>query len=375
MVVVVECPECETRYRIDVARLGSSGSLLKCTRCGHMFPPPSATATPAVAPPRRSKRVKPSSNDNLTLPFADGARKPLPPDDHEKTIEEPDESFTLGSDEPEPDEHVFEDPAPNLDAGPELDLDLPDEAVEEPDFEIPDEPEEDRLAPPPPPPPPPPAAPKPAPATAPRKRARPARRPIEEEPMVFGDDEEPAPTPVAGDRGKLRAIGVFLLIVVGFYALLWRTFVAEPALADRWLGDLPVIGPLATERLLAREISLVKVEGRYDRIRHGRGSEVFVITGDAMSMAPSALHSVRVRGRAFDAAGKLLDEKTIYCGNAVSAAILNDLSPREVSVLQQIQPPARFTIEPGAAKSFVIVFTSPPPGIASFTAEVVGARR
>jgi len=323
-----------------------------------MFPPPSPSSA-ANPPSRRPKRAKPSSNDNLTLPFDTPAKIPPQLEDDEKVIEEPDESFTLGAGEDLPPPQAEEEPPP---------FDEPPSFADEPAvFDEAEEEEEEEEEPPPPPPP----------RAAKSRREVPRRpRPEPEEAMVFGDDELP-PAAARGDddRTKLRILGIFLAIVVVAYALLWRTLVAEPALADRWLGNVPVVGALATERLLAREIRLHDLAGRYDRIRHGRGDEVFIISGNAMSLATEPLHSVRIRGRALDGEGNVLDQKAIYCGNAVSAAILNDLTPREVSVLQKIQPPARFTIAPGDTKSFLIVFMDPPPGIAAFTAEVVGARR
>jgi predicted Zn finger-like uncharacterized protein len=43
--MVVRCDKCQARYRIDDARVGSSGLTLKCGKCGNLFP-----ATPATRP-------------------------------------------------------------------------------------------------------------------------------------------------------------------------------------------------------------------------------------------------------------------------------------------------------------------------------------
>jgi hypothetical protein len=70
----------------------------------------------------------------------------------------------------------------------------------------------------------------------------------------------------------------------------------------------------------------------------------------------------------------MLAEKTIYCGNVVSAKLLNDLSPRQVSVLQKMAPPRQFAVKPGESAGFVIVFMDPPSGAAELSARVVSAQ-
>jgi predicted Zn finger-like uncharacterized protein len=45
--VVVECDNCDARYRVPVLHLRKPGLKLKCTRCGHTFPVPEGTIIPA----------------------------------------------------------------------------------------------------------------------------------------------------------------------------------------------------------------------------------------------------------------------------------------------------------------------------------------
>ena len=112
---------------------------------------------------------------------------------------------------------------------------------------------------------------------------------------------------------------------------------------------------------------------KVQRIKDGK--DVFVISGKAVNTARTALHSVQITGKLLDATGKELEQKTIYCGNVISTKLLKDLSPREVSVLQTLNPPKRFMIEPGESSTFVIVFMDPPRAATEFSTQVVAAQR
>lgn len=203
---------------------------------------------------------------------------------------------------------------------------------------------------------------------------------IEEAPFVIGIGEPPRrgrrgrePQMADDDRGKMVAILWFVGVVTVGYAVLAAALAASPGLTEQWVGNLPWIGSLRDDRLLTRKVTLSEVDGMYQRIRDGK--DVFVISGKAMNTAPVPLQGVQISGRLFDAAGMGLDEKVIHCGNVISTRVLKDLTPRELSVLQKLNPPSRFTIEPGASSTFVIVFMDPPKGAVSFSAQVVAAHR
>lgn len=176
------------------------------------------------------------------------------------------------------------------------------------------------------------------------------------------------------ERGKIRAILFFLFLTVLSYGVLAGALLSDPDMSDRFVRGLPLIGnALGGDRHMYRKIALSDVKGAYQRIRDGKG--IFVITGRALNTAPVGLQSVQIVGRLFDDFGKELDKKVIYCGNTISAKVLRDLTPRELSILQQVNPPRHFIIEPGESSTFVIVFLEPPKGTADFSVQVVAAQR
>ncbi len=219
----------------------------------------------------------------------------------------------------------------------------------------------------------------PAPAARVRQTAAPPRPPApfrtatKRKPAADWRRTEDDAPPRHRERGKVRAIIVFLAIVVAGYAVLTRALFASPALCDRWLDRLPLIGTLGDERLLTRKVALSDVVGTYQRIKDGK--EVFVITGKALNTAPMALRGVQLSGKLYDRTAEAVDQKTIYCGNVISAKVLKDLTPNELSILQKLNPPQRFMIEPGESSTFVIVFMDPPRDVVEFSANVVAAQR
>ena len=318
--------------------------MLKCSRCRHVFAAPSSSKkrTPARAP--AVEKAAPPADDSLKLPFDDPTwkddREPSPSEDLK--ISDPEEDFTLGVDE-KPDELRLPEAPPREAAPPLMARPIEDEALamdNQPDDEAESGEETD--------------------VDAELNHEETAARP-----------RAPA-RPRARTSSSITPILIFLALVVVAYALLTRALFASPALCQKLVGRLPLINRLGDSRLLTRKVALSEVVGSYQRIKDGK--EVFVITGKALNTAPLALHSVQIAGKLYNGGGQALDEKVIYCGNVVSAKMLKDLSPREVSILQKLSPPKRFMIEPGESSTFVIVFMDPPRDAAEFSAQVMAAQ-
>lgn len=349
--MIIQCPYCTTRYEIDAARLTDANPMFKCSRCRHIFPAP-LPSKPSPTPPPASAVSSPPDEESLKLPFGEQGWKEADeaPPSEDLTVPDLEEEFTLGTEEPASPPSAAPVAAPRaarqsaVPKPPPVSLSNDADATENQDEEEePTNEEEDEDAE----------------VIAPRKARRETRRTNRR--------------PRRPERSHMVPLFVFLAVVVAAYGLLARTLFANPALCDRLVGRLPFIGRLGDERLLVRKIALSDVTGGYQRIKDGK--EVFVITGKALNTASVPLHGVQVAGKLYDNAGGPLGAKTISCGNVISAKVLKDLTPQEVSILQKLSPPRRFAIEPGEASTFVIVFMDPPGQAVEFSAQVVAAQR
>jgi predicted Zn finger-like uncharacterized protein len=205
--IIIECPHCATRFRLDPQQLADSRSMLKCTRCRRVFP------APGNASPARPRPKTPPREENLSFTFDDDDdwRAPeltpehvpeeqfllnVPASDDAPTVVAPDVTRVA------PAPLLRDDDPPDLDEATEADTDLPD---------------------------------------APRRGGV-----------------------------SVRSAFVFLLLVVGGYGALTWSLLDDPDWARRLSQSLPVIGKELRSRSSGEAVALVEVQGRYERTREGK---------------------------------------------------------------------------------------------------------
>lgn len=201
---------------------------------------------------------------------------------------------------------------------------------------------------------------------------------------VFEPPVPPPPTPRAKAPRRSRKseppsapnpslspwIAFAAILVLAYAGVTW-SLLAQPARADRWIGRLPGFGRFEPSTLLARSVVVAELEGRYERL--GDREPAFVARGQVVSNASVSLNDVQVRGQLLATDGRVLAEKSVFCGATASSAVLSDLDSREVSILQRIQPPPRFALPPGQSAPFVLVFPDPPAEAAEVVASIQSA--
>ena len=309
--MIIECPHCSTRFRLDPAQLSDTRSMLKCARCRHVFPPP---GQPPAARPRPKT---PPQDQNLSFAFDD--------EDEWRTADPaaedvPEEQFLLNVPASDPPPR----PAPNpgrRQPAPEMELVRDEDAFDD----------------------------EPGPA----------------------DNDGEKPMQVGGGI-SLRSVFVFLVLVVCAYGALTWSLLDDPDWAGRLTRTLPVIGKEVRERTVGQDVALIEVQGRYERTKEGK--LVFLITGKAVNHSAELLRGVQIDSKLFDATAHPIDEQLITCGNPMEAKI-TDLSIHQVAILRGIKPPADFGVLPGGQCPFVAIFLDVPGTVGTFSTEVARAQR
>lgn len=321
--MIIECPHCLTRFRLDPRQVADSRSMLKCTRCRRVFP------VPGQAPPARQRQKPPPREENLSFTFDDDddwQAPELAPEDV------PEEQFLLN--------------VRAADAGA-------DEGAEEGDE---------------PPPAAHPSAGQPVAVTPPRPPVRRATVPDDD---VFTMDEE-APVAPTGGGISVRSVFVFLFLVVcGYGALTW-SLLDDPDWAGRLAKALPLVGANLRDRNAGGDVALIDVQARYERTKEGK--LVFLVTGKAVNQSAEPLRGVQILAKLYDGGERPLSQQVTACGTPLEARI-KDLSIHQVAILRGIKPPPEFGVLPGGQCPFVSIFIDVPPGLGGFSTELARAER
>ncbi len=382
--VIIQCPHCNTRFRLAEERLGGEPRMLQCSRCRHIFPSP---ATQRRSEPRTAKKTRLEAD--LALSFDDADRAELEGKRH-LAIESPHEEYVLGAEaEPAP-------PLPGTAAAggretPSAES-LAEAAADSPGAQPRGRRKREQgLA----------AAAASAGATgsevsahgsfgeeeAPAEPAFSHRREpaatlsldfeeIDDADLEDSAEEAPAPeeTPMTPPRRPLGPMYVFLAAVVSAYFALYRSFLAQPELADRLAARLPVVGhSLAADRLLARKVALIDVAGSFHRTRDGK--EVFLVTGSALNTAARPLRSVEIEAVLLDSGGQEVLRETAAANSLLSRRLVPDLTLREVEILRRVEPSPPRLLGPGESAPFAILFPQPPARAAAYECRVLAVQR
>lgn len=359
--MIVECPRCRARYRVESGLL-EQDQTFKCSRCNHIFAHEAEAAAPTPPLPSHSEPRPPWAEPPVARkpgPDVPSASPPLVIRHEDPPLAPRDvshaESLSLAfpaRDQPKDQADGEPEPPPRpvfVDKGP------PNAASRE--FSFGEDDQDDRFS--------------------DRGGDRDddgegARdRATDDQPrFVRGEDElrihdEESTNPT---RSYLVFLGALMLA----YAILALDLLNHPARAEKLLAAVPIVGDtIAQDQLLQIKVHLEDVEGVFQQIKDDRS--VFIVSGRAVNTSSEALKGVKIESVLYDRAGRSIEVKNIYCGNAMSLKIVKDLSSKEISLLQQLEPPKRFEIRPGESAGFSVVFLAPPSGVREFTARVLSA--
>jgi hypothetical protein len=170
--------------------------------------------------------------------------------------------------------------------------------------------------------------------------------------------------------------GVFLLflgfLVLSFGALSAYCFYHLEN-TETMLAQIPVLNTLvAGERFSAQHIILSDLNGRYQLTKDNQ--KVFTVSGVATNNATIPARTIQLEGAIYDATGKVVGQRLIFCGTNIAPDRLANLTLREIGALQDLVPPKQFHVIAGGAVQFLIVFPAPSSAVAEFSGRVVTAQ-
>lgn len=123
------------------------------------------------------------------------------------------------------------------------------------------------------------------------------------------------------------------------------------------------------------EIAIKDLEGTF--LVNIDGGEIFVVRGEAFNNSKKPRTAVQVKGIIYGANGKMLAEKSVYCGNVLSndqlvtfpmGTIEKSLNNNQISGSLDHQ-----VVQSGKGIPFTIVFKNIPQGAGEFGAEILGS--
>lgn len=198
----------------------------------------------------------------------------------------------------------------------------------------------------------------------------------EEENFPFHEKEtesDTADAPLqANGLSVIPFISLFgLLLLIFFMATL--TYQAKPRQLESLIKAIPWFGPLViTNNHLRKGIVVSSLRSDFQTIFGGH--KVFVISGKIINRTSVSVGEIRVEGQIYSAGGEGIKSQAISVGNAISTKIIQDMTAREISILQRLKPQKRFEIPPEESAAFTIVFLKPTKKIKSFSCRVLSAK-
>lgn len=337
--MIVQCPRCGTRYRVNPAVATEPDPTFKCSRCRHLF------SRRAEVRPESEASAAGEPDSTRDLPFASEEGRI----DGEAEVQEP-----AGLDVAAPIEGMPVDRTEEEPTGPD-----PEARMDGPEDTEP-----------------------------PRLTTEAESQPGEPESSIQEGDESPADSgggevTLPEDQGaepeemleqEMRAgvsqgwslfAGVLIAVVV-FPIALTSYVVTYPRATQTLLEAVPIVGnDLARDPLVPQLIHLEDL--RYFR---PPGRPLALILGKARNTTRHPVRGVDIEGTLYRGDG-VAARKTVSCCKPLSRGVIE--SEELLTTLERVTPAPDFVIAPGRAEGFFLVFENPPSDLSEFGCRVVKA--
>ncbi|MFW6323688.1 MAG: DUF3426 domain-containing protein [Desulfovibrionales bacterium] len=323
--MVVQCPKCRTKYRLDDELVSPDGAKVRCSRCKEEFTVfPESTQEPSVAPADESPPASPDLDEDFLGLF----------DDEEDTSSGPEQSTQDGLPKAGPSQEKSSQQEDELDfAAQEESLEQDSGTGSEDD----------------------------------------SRKPEEGEPKKSG-----------GKKGARKRTTVLLIILL-LVALGAAGYFYYPQLKPylpAWITDTinppPNTGVVQNTDDAADSIeNIALVDVRQYFVTNEKTGQIFVIEGKAVNNYPDTRELIKLQASLYDGQGEIIESKQFLCGNTISLFQLQVLSEKELQSALQAKVGVltnNTNVQPGEECPFMTVFLNPPETVQEFGIKVVEAK-
>ncbi len=331
--MIVECPACHTRYRINDSATLNESTIFECSqdRCRQVFPcaPELFRGGPSNEKPEDSILVDLQQEDDAT---------PSAPREEALPLLHQQASTIAPQTKAKPS-------SPPLLVRPAARAPL-DSFDEEEDFSLE---EEDP----------------PSPPVAARVHAK--LETIAEESVLHHNKRiQPVTEPTLSLNVLFAFLGI-LLLGYAFVSVYGRMNIEG---TEAMLARLPLIGPrFIASQFSAHHIALSDLKSSLAVTKDSK--RILAIAGKATNTAPVPASIIQIEGALYDTTGKVLGQQQTFCGTETAVETLPNLTTREIGILQRLAPPKQFAVASGQSISFLIVFVNPPATVAELGGRVL----
>lgn len=184
-------------------------------------------------------------------------------------------------------------------------------------------------------------------------------------------DDGGSQTRTGGQLSVLPFVSLFAILLFVF-SLVTMTYQVDPAPLESMIRSIPWYGSAIFEsRHFKRRLELDSLASGFQRVLGDQ--EVVIISGKLLNRNTESVGNVQIETQIYDAEGNPVGKETVYLGNALSSKNIQDMTTREIALLQSLKPQNSYRIEPNRAVPFTIVLPKPNEEVAAFSCRVVSA--
>jgi len=339
MVMIIECKQCGSKFRLDEGLLREEGSKVRCSVCKNLF----RAYPPGKAPVTEEERKSVDQSLDMTLTLE--THPPLREQSAEPLLEEPSEAELARALEEDLETKRME----------AISSDRISEEEDELRFDF----EEDI---------------KRGPAEVEAARTAEPKETTEKKPEAPEIAEKTAPKRrrKGGLSRLLMVVLIVVLLLTGGVAAL-RYFAPE-FISESLTSYLGVAGKPEVKDPGVRRLSFNAVNGKF--YQSSKAGNLFCIQGIILNKYPGSRSFIRVKGSLLDEKGAAVKQKLAFAGNTFLESELKDMSLEQINqglANRTGKGNANVNVKPQASVPFMIVFEELPENLSEFTVEAVSS--